>query len=94
MEHSTGKEQRVLEIRKSEFSTGMDVFGKKVLVVGLGKSGLSASRWLSRQGAHVTVSELKVEDDLDRELLKETWELGIELEAGGHRKDTDRKSVV
>jgi UDP-N-acetylmuramoylalanine--D-glutamate ligase len=84
-----GREKRlVLEIQKSEFNTGMDVFGKKVLVVGLGKSGLSASRWLSRQGADVTVSELKGEDDLDRELLKETWELGIELEAGGHRKET------
>jgi UDP-N-acetylmuramoylalanine--D-glutamate ligase len=82
------KKRLVLEIQKSEFNTGMDVFGKKVLVVGLGKSGLSASRWLSRQGADVTVSELKGEDDLDRELLKETWELGIELEAGGHRKET------
>ncbi len=66
----------------------MDVFEKKVLVVGLGKSGLSASRWLSRQGAHVTVSELRGEADLDPGLLNETWELGIKLEFGGHRKET------
>ncbi len=37
----------------------MSLFKKKVLVIGLGKSGLSVSRWLSGEGAEVTVSEMK-----------------------------------
>ena len=65
---------------------------KKVLIVGLGKSGLSAARWLSKQGARVTVSELKAKAELDAALLHETLQLGIELEAGTHREETFMKS--
>ena len=64
----------------------MDVSEKRVLVVGLGKSGLSTTRWLSGQGAKVTVSDLKGEAELDGELLNEVSGLGAKLEVGGHRK--------
>ena len=59
---------------------------KKVLVVGLGVSGLWAARWLAGQGADVTVSEIKAETDIDPGLLKGIRELGVTLETGGHRR--------
>ena len=66
----------------------MELVKKKVLVIGLGKSGLSVSRWLSKEGAEVTVSEIKKKSALSGELIDETSELGIKLETGGHRKET------
>jgi UDP-N-acetylmuramoylalanine--D-glutamate ligase len=61
---------------------------KRILVVGLGKSGLSVARYLSGKGAQVAVSELKEERELDRALLQEAVQLGIELETGGHKQET------
>ena len=37
----------------------MELKGKKVLVVGLGKSGLAAALFLRRHGAQVTVSDVR-----------------------------------
>ena len=62
--------------------------GKKVLVVGLGISGIWTARWLKKQGAVVTVSEIKPETELNPNACKEVQALGIELEAGGHQKST------
>lgn len=59
--------------------------GKKVLVVGLGKSGLAAAGWLARQGARVTVSEVRDKSSFDRRLLGQLSKNGIEIEFGGHR---------
>jgi UDP-N-acetylmuramoylalanine--D-glutamate ligase len=69
-----------------------ELFKKKVLIVGLGKSGLSAARWLTEQGAQVTVSEQKEADMLESALRQETLELGIELETGPHREETFKAS--
>jgi UDP-N-acetylmuramoylalanine--D-glutamate ligase len=66
----------------------MNVRGKHILVVGLGKSGLSVVRWLAKNGARVTVSEIKAESELDPRVLREIVELRVGLEAGGHRKET------
>lgn len=66
----------------------MDFSEKKILVVGLGKSGLSASRWLVKQGAHVVLGDVKGEEELDPESLHEAVNLGVRLETGGHRKET------
>ena len=66
----------------------MELPHKKILVVGLGKSGLSAARYLSKKGAQVAVSELKEERELDRALLQEALKLGIDLETGGHKEET------
>ncbi len=65
-----------------------ELFEKRVLIVGLGKSGLSAARWLAAQGALVTVSEQREAHTVEATLRQETLELGIELETGPHRKDT------
>ena len=66
----------------------MKVSNKKVLVVGLGKSGLSAARWLSKEGARVVVSDMKEEMELDAAALHEIREMGVRVETGGHRKES------
>ena len=66
----------------------MHFFRQKVLVVGLGKSGLSASRWLSQAGALVTVTDIREEDAFDRKVITEISGRGIGLEMGGHNATT------
>ncbi|MFH1488142.1 MAG: UDP-N-acetylmuramoyl-L-alanine--D-glutamate ligase, partial [Pseudomonadota bacterium] len=66
----------------------MDFSNKKILVVGLGKSGLSASRWLAGAGASVTVSEFREKEVFDQELLREISQRGIRLETGGHKRES------
>ena len=66
----------------------MEFSKKNILVVGFGKSGLSTSRYLLGRGAHVTISDIKTEEELDRELLNEAKNLGARLETGEHRPDT------
>jgi UDP-N-acetylmuramoylalanine--D-glutamate ligase len=61
---------------------------KRILVVGLGKSGLSAVQYLVREGAKVTVSDLKKEADLEPGTVEEMRALGVTLETGGHTMDT------
>ena len=43
----------------------MELKGQRVLVVGLGKSGISAARFLNARGARVTVSDSKAETELN-----------------------------
>ncbi len=66
----------------------MDVVNKKSVVVGCGKSGLSAARWLAAHGAQVTISEAKGESEFSPGLLNQVRDLGILLETGGHRMET------
>ena len=60
---------------------------KKMLIVGLGKSGISCARFLKEQGALVTATDSKSIDDLTEE-AKGLRSIGIHLEANGHRNDT------
>ena len=64
--------------------------GKKVLVVGLGKSGLAAAFFLRRQGAKVTVSDVRSAEALGKD-LPALLEAGIAVEAGGHGLLTFRR---
>ncbi|WP_420239983.1 UDP-N-acetylmuramoyl-L-alanine--D-glutamate ligase [Telmatobacter bradus] len=68
----------------------MDLKGKKVLVVGLGKSGLAAALFLRKQGAQVTVSDTRSAESLAREIPM-LIEAGIMVEAGGHGIMTFRR---
>jgi UDP-N-acetylmuramoylalanine--D-glutamate ligase len=68
----------------------MELKGKKVLVVGLGKSGLAAALFLRRQGAVVTVSDVRSAEDLAKEIPALIDE-GIAVEAGGHGLLTFRR---
>src|SRR3984885_13078059 len=68
----------------------MELKGKKVLVVGLGKSGLAAAMFLRRRGAQVTVSDLRSAQALSKE-IPSLLEAGIVVEAGGHGLLTFRR---
>ena len=68
----------------------LEVKGKKVLVVGLGKSGLAAALFLRRRGAQVTVSDVRSADQLAKE-IPALIEAGIMVEAGGHGLLTFRR---
>jgi UDP-N-acetylmuramoylalanine--D-glutamate ligase len=68
----------------------MELKGKKILVVGLGKSGLAAALFLRRRGAQVTVSDLRSAQALSKE-IPSLLEAGISVEAGGHGLLTFRR---
>lgn len=68
----------------------MDIKGKKVLVVGLGKSGLAAALFLRRLGAQVTVSDVRSAEALAKD-IPALLEEGINVEAGGHGLLTFRR---
>jgi UDP-N-acetylmuramoylalanine--D-glutamate ligase len=68
----------------------MELKGKKVLVVGLGKSGLAAALFLRRKGANVTVSDVRSAEALAKD-IPALLEEGIMVEAGGHGLLTFRR---
>jgi UDP-N-acetylmuramoylalanine--D-glutamate ligase len=68
----------------------MDLKNKRVLVVGLGKSGLSAAMFLRGQGARVTVSDTRSAVALEKE-IPALLEAGIMVESGGHGLLTFRR---
>ena len=68
----------------------MELKGKKVLVVGLGKSGLAAALFLRHKGAQVTVSDIRSAESLAKE-MPALLEEGIMVEAGGHGLLTFRR---
>jgi UDP-N-acetylmuramoylalanine--D-glutamate ligase len=68
----------------------MDLKNKRVLVVGLGKSGLSAAMFLREQGARVTVSDTRSAVALAKE-IPALLEAGIMVESGGHGLLTFRR---
>lgn len=61
----------------------MELKGKKITVVGLGKSGIAAARYLLKKGAVVTVSDLKTELELGA-VAAEVRELGARMSLGFH----------
>ena len=68
----------------------MELKSKKVLVVGLGKSGLAAALFLRRKGALVTVSDVRSAAALAHD-LPALLDQGIMVEAGGHGLLTFRR---
>src|ERR1700730_1586162 len=67
----------------------MDLNGKRVLVVGLGKSGVASALFLKAHGARVTVSDTKTGDELRSE-IPVLLDHGITVETGGHGERTFR----
>jgi len=67
----------------------MDLANKRVLVVGLGKSGVASALFLKKHGARVTVSDAKPEDQLRSEIPL-LLDHGITVETGGHGDRTFR----
>jgi UDP-N-acetylmuramoylalanine--D-glutamate ligase len=68
----------------------IELKNKRVLVVGLGKSGLAAAMFLKARGALVTVSDSRSAGSLAGE-IPALLEAGIMVEAGGHGLLTFRR---
>src|SRR5271156_6305701 len=66
-----------------------DFKDKRVLVVGLGKSGVASALFLKEHGARVTVSDTKSGDELRNE-IPVLLDHGITVEARGHGERTFR----
>src|SRR5437870_646284 len=64
----------------------LDFSDKRVTVVGLGIEGVDVARYLSRQGAMVTVSDSKPRQKLS-ERLQQVDNLGLKLALGSNRPD-------
>ncbi len=67
----------------------MDLNNKRVLVVGLGKSGVASALFLKKHGAKVSVSDTKSGDELRNE-IPVLLDNGISVETGGHGDRTFR----
>jgi UDP-N-acetylmuramoylalanine--D-glutamate ligase len=67
----------------------MELKDKRVLVVGLGKSGVASALFLKAHGARVTVSDTKSGDELRNE-IPALLDHGITVETGGHGERTFR----
>ncbi len=70
----------------------MELKNKRVLVVGLGKSGLAAARFLKAQGARVTVSDSRPAATVTE--LPQLLDEGIMVEAGSHGLLTFRRQEL
>lgn len=64
----------------------MELAGKKVLVVGIARSGIAAARLLTSRGAHVTANDIKTVEKLQSE-AEELNGLGAELVLGLHPEE-------
>ncbi len=61
----------------------LDLKDKKILVVGLGRTGVSLIKFLCKHGAQVTASDHKSEAELS-DYLKKIKDLGVTLQLEGH----------
>lgn len=68
----------------------MELKNQRVLVVGLGKSGIAAAMFLRQQGARVTVSDARSAVALAKE-IPALLDAGIMVESGGHGLLTFRR---
>ncbi len=76
--------------REINRETTMDLRDKKAVVVGLGKTGTSAVRFLLAKGAKVVVTERKTEEEVLKSgvLLGELRSKGVTIELGGHTSES------
>ncbi len=65
----------------------MDLHGRKVLVVGMARTGIATAKFLKAKGSLVTASEAKPEDEME-EAVEELKGMDISTEWGGHRTET------
>ncbi len=70
----------------------MDLRGKRVVVLGFGKSGQAATRLLLVKGAEVIVSEERKREALPPSYLSSMEVQGVIFETGGHRAETLNKA--
>ena len=70
----------------------IELKGKKVLVVGLGRSGLAAARVCADRGALVTVTDRRGAEALAA--TRAALPTGVTEELGGHRAETFLANTV
>jgi UDP-N-acetylmuramoylalanine--D-glutamate ligase len=61
--------------------------GKRVLVVGLARTGVAAALFCAARGADVTATDARAENEIG-EVLASLRSAGVKLELGGHRENT------
>src|SRR5580692_8211884 len=66
---------------------GMDLRGKRVLVVGLARTGVATSLFCAARGANVTATDARTEKAIG-DVLSQLRTAGVHLELGGHREET------
>ena len=67
---------------------------KKVLILGLSKSGVAAARYLSSKGAECFITESKPLQEKDIELVKQLEEECIKVETGLHSENFLNDSYI
>ena len=65
----------------------MDLNGRKVLVVGLARTGLATAKFLKDKGSMVSTTEMKPREEM-REAIQELEGEGFLMEWGGHQTET------
>ena len=65
----------------------MDIKGKNIVIVGLGRTGLAAARFLHHRGARVLVTDRAGEKELG-DAVGVLRQLGVRVEIGSHRADS------
>ncbi len=66
---------------------GMELRGKRVLVVGLARTGVSTALFCAGRGAQVTATDSRTEIEMG-EVIARLKDSGVRLELGGHREKT------
>src|ERR1700691_3288789 len=74
---------------------GIDLLGKRVLVVGLARTGLATALFCAARGARVTATDQRSADQLG-EVPRLLRDAGCVLELGGHRRESflDRDLII
>lgn len=67
---------------------------KKVLILGLSKSGIAAAKYLNKQGANCYITEKKPLTDKDKTLVADLNNLGIKTEFETHSKEFIEGSFI
>ncbi|MFI5058086.1 MAG: UDP-N-acetylmuramoyl-L-alanine--D-glutamate ligase [Candidatus Acidiferrales bacterium] len=65
----------------------LELRGKRVLVVGLARTGLATGLFCAARGARVTATDARTETEIGAEIAK-LREAGVTLELGGHQEKT------
>ena len=65
----------------------MDLYGKKVLVVGLARTGLATAKFLKHKGSRVSTTEMKRKEEM-REAVQELEGEDFLMEWGAHQTET------
>ena len=71
----------------------MDLKGKKVLVVGLARTGIATAKFLKAKGSLVTATEVKPKEEM-KEAVQALEGMDISTEWGGHQTETFLKQDI